>query len=228
MNQPTFKIEEFNSRPEEQEEQELPEVDVQKAVVEELAAEKVELQVQADMLSNTLDEYKTKISELNEQIAGLKEELRGKEEIFEKTKAAFEESERNLAAARKSLADRDEEFFDSQSRNPNMLALLDRDVDIPDRFPGETRDHVLEVLKSARDVAEEEGRIRLAQVLEGVLVSNEPNGTLSRKRDELRKLFAENLNVVTGQVMEKLNELNISYKHGEEYLTAEEIQKRTY
>ena len=37
-----------------------------------------------------------------------------------------------------------------------------------------TREQVLEVIKEARDKAEAEGRIRRAQVLEGVLVANEP------------------------------------------------------
>ena len=79
--------------------------------------------------------------------------------------------------------------FDQQERNPNALALLDREMELPDRFPGETRDHVLEVIKEARDAAEKDGRRRRAQLLEGVLVANEPNGGLSKKRMALEKFF---------------------------------------
>ena len=178
---------------EEEESDEAQELDVQKAVVEELAAEKVEL---------------------HEQIAAKDAEIAA-------LTAKVKELEKRL----------DEGFFkelDLQERNPNSLALLDRDVDLPDRFPGETRDHVLEVIKEARDNAEKEGRIRRAQVLESVLVANEPNGTLSKKRAEMEKLFAENGNIVSGPVIEELKKCGISHKNGEEYLLPSEIIKRTY
>ena len=73
-----------------------------------------------------------------------------------------------------------------------------------------------------------EGRVRRAQLLEGVLVANEPNGTLSKKRAELEKLFNDNANIVTGTVMAELQKLGIPHKHGEEYLLPAEIVKRTY
>lgn len=192
---------------EDETEGEAHELDVQKAVVEELAAENVELREQ--------------MSAKEAELAALRAEL-------EKAK-----SELSAEAAKvKDLESRlDEKFFrelDLQERNPNSLALLDRDVDIPDRFPGETRDHVLEVIREARAAAESEGRIRRAQVLESVLVANEPNGTLARKRAELERLFAENGNIVSGPVIEDLKRCGLSHKNGEEYLLPSEIIKRNY
>lgn len=192
---------------EDETEGEAHELDVQKAVVEELAAENVELREQ--------------MSAKEAELAAVRAEL-------EKAK-----SELSAEAAKvKDLEGRlDEKFFrelDLQERNPNSLALLDRDVDIPDRFPGETRDHVLEVIREARDAAESEGRIRRAQVLESVLVANEPNGTLARKRAELERLFAENGNIVSGPVIEELKRCGLSHKNGEEYLLPSEIIKRNY
>ena len=231
MSDSIVSFEEFTSVVEEQPE----EVDVQKAVVEELAADKIELEARADKLSESLnffkDEFekaKGELSVLNARIVELEKQLEEKANLLINLEANLSEAKTALAKAEKTISERDEEFFDKQSRNPNALALLDRDVDLPDRFPGETRDHVLEVIKEAHDKAEQEGRLRLAQVLEGVLVSNEPNGTLEQKREELRKLFAENMNIVNGTVIEKLTELNISYKKGEDYLTAEDIKKRTF
>jgi hypothetical protein len=106
--------------------------------------------------------------------------------------------------------------------------LLERNIECEDRFPGETYDHVLEVLREARDKAEAEGRTRRAQLLESVLVANEPNGTLAKKRAELEKLFNDNANVISGVVISELEKLGISHKHGEEYLLPSEIIKRTY
>ena len=108
------------------------------------------------------------------------------------------------------------------------MALLDRDIDVPDRFTGETRDHVLEVVREARDKAEAEGRLRRAQVLEGVLAANEPEGTLAKKRATLEKLFADNGNLVSGPVIAELEKMGISHKNGEEYLLPAEIVKRNY
>lgn len=213
-------IEEFladnNTETPEAESAEVPEVDiesegieldVQKAVVEELAADKAKLDVQLEELNNETAALKGKIEELEKSIA---------------------ERDSKIADLERRLCDEQERHFDEQSRNPNALALLDRDVDLPDRFDGETRDHVIEVIREARDRAEAEGRVRRAQILEGVLVANEPNGTLKEKREELEKLFNENGNILTGPVMDELTRLNISYKNGEEYLLASEILKRTY
>ena len=121
-----------------------------------------------------------------------------------------------------------EKEFDLQERNPNALALLDREIEVPDRFPGETRDHVLEVIAAARAVAEAEGRVRKAQLLEAVLMANEPNGLLAKRREELEKLFSENNNLVNGPVLEELKNRGISHKNGEDYLLPSEIMKRNY
>ena len=110
----------------------------------------------------------------------------------------------------------------------SKIALLDRNIECEDRFPGETRDHVLEVIKEARDRDEADGRVRRAQLLESVLVANEPNGTLTRRRAELEKLFNDNGNILSGLVIDELKKLGISHKKGEEYLLPSEIIKRTY
>lgn len=220
MNNESFSIDEFIPDGDEK----LPEeVDVQKAVVEELAAEKVELEARAKSLS-------AELSAAQEQIAALKESVARAKGEAERLKTALDAKTAEVESLKKNLSIKEDLLVngDTQARNPNALALLDRDVELPDRFLGETRDHVLEVVKEARDKAEEEGRNRRAQVLEGVLVANEPNGSLAEARNSLKKLFAENMNVVNGVVMEKLKDLNISYKEGDNYLSAEEILKRNY
>ena len=126
------------------------------------------------------------------------------------------------------LAEEQERHFDEQSRNPNALALLDRDIELSDRFPGETRDHVIEAVKEARDRAEAEGRVRRAQLLEGVLVANESSGNLAKKRAALEKFFNDNGNILSGPVLEELAKYNIAHKNGEEYLLPSEILTRMY
>ena len=116
----------------------------------------------------------------------------------------------------------------SEGEMSNKIALLDRNIECEDRFPGETRDHVLEVIREARDRDEADGRVRRAQLLESVLVANEPNGTLAKRRAELEKLFSDNANIISGTVIEELKKLGISHKKGDEYLLASEIIKRTY
>jgi chromosome segregation ATPase len=192
---------------EEAAEETAPELDVQKAVVEELAAEKVKIENDLATLKGWLEKRENEVATLRQQLT-------------EKTA--------ELAKANEELSKMVDKELDMQERNPNALALLDRDVEIPDRFPGETRDHVLEVIKEARDKAEEEGRLRRAQVLEAVLVANEANGTLANRRANLEKLFAQNGNLVSGQVMSELDRLGISYKDGENYLMPSEILKRSY
>ena len=118
--------------------------------------------------------------------------------------------------------------FDLQERNPNALALLDREPELPDRFPGETRDQVLEVLKEGLKLAEEQGRLRRMQILESVLLTNEPNGTLARKRTELQQLFEKNGHLVTGEVIDELKRQGISYKNGEAFLMPAEILSRAF
>jgi chromosome segregation ATPase len=227
MNSESFSIDEFISGGEEKAPEE---VDVQKAVVEELAAEKVELESKASALAAELAAVRDALSRAEAEKEALREgEARARGEA-ESLKAALSASAAEAERLKQEIHLKEEALLecDTQARNPNALALLDRDVDLPDRFPGETRDHVLEVVKEARDKAEEDGRIRRAQVLEGVLVANEPNGSLAEARNSLKRLFAENMNVVNGVMMEKLKDLNISYKDADEFLSAEEILKRNY
>lgn len=194
-------------------------IDVQKAVVESLAADKAEQ-----------DE---KINELRAENEALKEALKREGEALRNENAELKDKlqklEKKCAEQEQSLAS----MGDVLSKNAdtamsNKVALLDRDTDIPDRFPGETREHVLEVVAEARKKAEEEGRLRRAQVLEGVLMANESEGLLAEKRAELEKLFAENANILSGPVIEELQNKGIPHKNGEEYLLPAEIIKRVY
>ena len=191
-----------------------PELDVQKAVVEELAAEKVELREQIAARDAELAALKEQLNDANQTVAILKSE---NAKLCTQTEALQAKLDERLAHE-----------LDQQQRNPNSLALLDREVELPDRFPGETRDHVLEVIAVARDEAEKEGRARRAQVLEAVLVANEPSGALAEKRAEVTKLFSENGNIVNGTVLARLQELGIAHKNGEDYLLPSEIIKRAF
>lgn len=197
------------------EEDAVDSIDVQKAVVEALAADKAE---QAETISALRDEN----AELRKNIAELKKsisELTDRAELAKKQmldqKAALEKVGDVLAT-------------NADNGLSNKVALLDRDIDVPDRFTGETRDHVIEVVREARDKAEAEGRLRRAQVLEGVLAANEPEGTLAKRRANLEKLFADNGNIVSGPVIAELEKMGISHKNGEDYLLPSEIVKRNY
>ena len=190
-------------------------IDVQKAVVEALAADKAE---QAE----TISALRAENAELRKNIAELKKsisELTDRAELAKKQmldqKAALEKVGDVLAT-------------NADNGLSNKVALLDRDIDVPDRFTGETRDHVLEVVREARDKAEQEGRLRRAQLLEGVLAANEPEGTFAKKRANLEKLFADNGNIVSGPVIAELERLGISHKNREDYLLPAEIVKRNY
>lgn len=248
-----FNIDEFltkeeEPRIEEEETVEIPEtipegeeLDIQKAVVEELAADKASLELKMASLDKELSEKKAALEELMKSVAlkeasisALSGELAALSQRLaeprteEKEGPTVEELEshvKSLQAELNALLDKAE---NDQPRNPNALALLDRDVNLPDRFPGETRDHVLEVIAEARAAAEKDGRLRRAQILESVLVANEPNGELARRRTELAKLFAVNNNLLSGEVLEELKKRGISHKSGEEYLLPSEIMKRTY
>ena len=228
MRDDTFKLSDF-TEPEsndlvESESNDLTEpeeLDVQKLVVADLAAEKTML---AEKLNNLLSEYlqlKKKSEDDEKELSTKKAEVFSLKAEVEKAK-----SEKNALEAQ--LAALQAKELDLQERNPNSLALLDRDVELPDRFPGETRDHVLEVIVEARATAEKEGRLRRAQILESVLVANEPNGTLAARRQALEKLFNENANIVNGPVLDELSRLDIPHKNGEQYLLPEEILRRTY
>jgi len=184
------------------------ELDVQRTVVEALAAEKAELGEQYAALKKTADRLNGEKQALVEQINVLRAE---KEEL------------RSALERMSGLLIRNTERMES-----NQISLIDRDVNIDDRFPGETRDHVLEVIREARDSAEKEGRRRRAQLLESVLVANEPVGELQSRRAKLEKLFEENGNIINGPVLEALEKSGISHKDGETYLLAPEILKRNY
>jgi len=170
------------------------EIEIQKAVVESLAADKVKIEEEATLA-------RSRIAALEGEVASLKAEL---------------------ARSADRLA-RNEETPSS-----SKVALLERNVDLDDRFEGETRDHVLEVLREARDPAEKEGRNRRAQILEAVLLENAPVGELAARRAALEKLFADNGNIVNGEVMRQLTKLTIQYRDGETYLLPSEILKRIY
>ena len=177
------------------------ELDVQKAVVESLAADKAEQDERIVALQKENYSLKSQVSSLT---------------------SSLEEAKAALAKVGDVLA-RNEETPASST-----VALIDRDPELNDRFPGETRDHVLEVIREARDAAEKDGRIRRAQLLESVLVANEPVGNLAKKRAALEKFFAENANIMSGPVIAELEKCGISHKNGEEYLLPGEILKRTY
>ena len=179
----------------------VEELDVQKAVVESLAADKAEQDERIVALQKENDS-------LRSQVSGLKSSL-------EEVKSALAKVGDVLAA-------------NADETTSSKIALLDRAPELDDRFPGETRDHVLEVIREAREEAEKDGRLRRAQILESVLVVNEPSGTLAKKRGELEKLFNESANVLTGPVIEELQKMGIAYKNGEEYLLTTEILKRIY
>ena len=177
------------------------ELDVQKAVVESLAADK---------------------AEQDERIVALQKENYALKSEVSSLKLSLEEAKAALAKVGDVLAQ------NAETEVSSKIALLDRDPELNDRFLGETRDHVLEVIREARDAAEKDGRLRRAQILESVLVANEPTGKLVEKRTALEKFFNENGNIMSGPVIAQLEKCGISHKNGEEYLLPGEILKRTY
>lgn len=183
-------------------------IDVQKAVVESLATDKA---IQEERIS----ELGIENSALKAEVDRLKEKVRELEEKCSEQVASLEKVGDVLSK-------------NSETTLSSKVSLLDRDIEVPDRFPSETREHVLEVIAEARVTAEADGRLRRAQILEGVLLANESEGTLARKRSELEKIFAENANIISGAVIEALEKSGISHKNGEEYLLPSEILKRAY
>ena len=190
-------------------------IDVQKAVVEALAADKAEQAETISALRAENAELRKSIVELKKSISELTDRMEAAKRQMLDQKAALEKVGDVLAT-------------NADNGLSNKVALLDRDIDVPDRFTGETRDHVIEVVREARDKAEAEGRLRRAQVLESVLAANEPEGTLAKKRANLEKLFAGNGNIISGPVIEQLEKMGISHKNGEDYLLPVEIVKRNY
>lgn len=189
--------------------------EVQKIVVESFAAEKVEMGEKISALEEENKKYAEENKSLNEKILELTQEIAKKDALISEMRSDLEKTGDILSV-------------NSETELSNKISLLDRNVDIIDRFIGETRDQVLEAISAARDVAEKEGRIRKAQILESVLVVNEPTGNLKEKRIALEKFFNENQNILSGTVISELERCGISYKHGEEYLLPAEIIKRTY
>lgn len=176
-------------------------LDVQKAVVESLAADKA---AQDEVIASLRkDNYalRNEILQLQSKIAEQSKLLENVGELLAKN------SEGSLSS---------------------KIALLERCEQLPDRFEGESRDHVIEVIKAAREQAEKDGRLRLAQILEGVLVNNEPSGNLVERRENLKQLFIDNGHIISGPVINELDKLGISYKNGEEYLLTSEIILRNY
>ena len=190
-------------------------IDVQKAVVESLAADKAEM-------SESILGLKQEQEKLTQENATLKEQLAAQEKELQSLRTKLEEQAVELSKVSETLAK------NSETALSNCVALLDRASELPDRFPGETREHVLEVIREARDRAEAEGRLRRGQILESVLLANESNGELKKKREELEKLFADNGNIVSGPVIEALTTMGLTHKNGEEYLLPSEIIKRSY
>ena len=184
------------------------EIEIQKAVVESLAADKVKIEEEASLARERSAALEREKAALAARIAALEGEVAS-------LKAELARSADRLA--------RNEETPSS-----SKVALLERNVELDDRFDGETRDHVLEVLREARDAAEKEGRNRRAQLLEAVLIENAPVGELAARRAALEKLFADNGNIVNGEVMRQLAKLTIQYREGETYLLPAEILKRIY
>ena len=184
------------------------ELDVQKAVVESLAADKVVqdekiacLTREKEELAKSLNEANSRLEEMQKQVEELRKTLEGYGDVLARN---------------------------TEEKTSPQLPLLERHEELDERFPGELRDHVIEVIREARDSAEKEGRVRRAQILESVLVANDPVGELSRRREELEKLFAHNGNILTGNVLSELKKQGISHKEGEEYLLPAEILKRSF
>ena len=196
-----MEMSEFLNRAPAEETPAAEELDVQKAVVESLAADK---------------------AEQDERIVALQKENYALKSQVSSLQSSIEELKASLAKVGDVLARNEETPVSS------TVALIDRDPELNDRFPGETRDHVLEVIREARDAAEKAGRIRRAQLLESVLVANEPIGNLAKKRAALEKFFSDNANIMSGPVIAELEKCGISHKNGETYLLPGEILKRTY
>lgn len=184
--------------------------------------ESVDESQQLEISNTVVEEFAKESVEQKEIITSLRKQVSAQQSEIAALKLKLDEQNIALGKVGEVLAK------NSEGPESSKIALLERDTELPDRFEGETRDHVLEALKEARDAAEKEGRLRHAQILESVLCANEPNGNLAKKREELTKLFESNANLVSGPVIDELQKLGISHKNGEDYLLPAEIIKRTY
>ena len=209
------------------------ELDVQRTVVEVLAAEKAEQEEQLNSLrakneslqADILDKQKHFIEGLKKKSESNADKVRLADANIQK----ISELENTISELRSALANVGEVLSkNAEKPESNQVSLIDRNVELDDRFPGETRDHVLEVLRAARDADEKEGRLRRAQLIEAVLVANEPLGELAKRRAEIEKRFADNGNIVNGAVIASLERIGIAHKDGDNYLLASEIIKRNY
>lgn len=191
------------------------EIDVQKAVVESLAADKAEIEENLALIREREEKLRGEKELLSKEVSRLQEEIIRLKKSLESSL----ESQKKI-----------DEFLTKELSpdNSNKVSLLERSFNIPDRFEGESRDHIIEVIREAREKAEKEGRVRRAQILESVLVENEPVGKLAENRAELEKLFTDNGYILNGEVINKLDKLTIQYKSGENYLLPAEIIKRLY
>lgn len=212
------------------------ELDVQRAVVESLAADKAEQDEKIASLESDKNAANLKCTELTSKVEQLTREVdRLTHEVERMANEGVTLKNDNMLMKAK-LDEQSTALLnvgDLLARNTerdvsNQISLLDHPEEFKDWFEGEIRDHVLEVIREARDRAEKEGRVRRARVLESVLVANEPLGSLKAKREEIEKLFKANANLVSGPVIEELSKQGISHKNGEEYLLPSEIILRNF
>jgi len=178
------------------------EIDVQRAVVESLAADKAEMTDQLSKLRSENYKLKSDLSVLQEKVAEMK--------------LAFEKIGDHLLKNTE------------QQVASNQVSVLERCLELNDKFEGETRDHILEVLAEAKERDESTGRNRRAQLLEAILLANDPVGILKKKRSDLEKVFNDNANVINGTVIKYLQDNGISHKDGENYLLPSEIMKKNF
>ena len=233
------KVEEFFSSEassDSADESSFEEIDVQKAVVESLAADKVaqeeqiaalkkenaELQEERQKIQAENQRLQEELKRLGEQIQPLKDEVDPLKKEIDSLKGKVKSVQYELSRMGDILLKNEE------GKLSNQVSLLERNLELDDRFEGETREQVIEVLREGRDEAEKIGRLRRAQVLEAVLVSNESTGALAKKRAEVEKIFTDNANVISGTVIEELKKLGLSHKNGEDYLLPSEIIARNY
>ena len=177
------------------------ELDVQKAVVSQLAAEK---------------------AELNEVIVSLRKDNYQLRKEIDELKVKADEMKTALGKVGDVL------LMNTEAKVSNQVAVLERPLELKDRFEGETHDQLIEILREERERCEKDGRCRRGQIVEGILVANESLGTLAKRREALEKLFSDNQNILNGPVINELEKLGISIKEGETYLLPSEILKRNY
>lgn len=200
-------------------------IDVQKAVVEELAAEKVAMELKIEELTKKVAELEAEKGALVEANKKLEEEkLVIKNAANEYVMVSVENTKLKEENAKLTAA----LVANTESTTSSQIALLDRNVEVPDRFVGETRSHVINAIKVALEEARANNRVRRAQLLEAVLAVNEASDEVEAKRVALENFFANHRNVLDGEVLAKLKEYGIHHKDGETYLLPSEILTRTY